>query len=114
MKTTMLFWKTLRCLNDTMLVPFLACNLCRWHRVGTKGERRPSRLNAHIRTRRIPEKLQMRHGQTDRICPSEAVSHSLASRELVWHKLRSEPRRRGSVRWGHSPQSPIRMEVKKK
>ena len=47
----------------------------------------------------------MRHDQTDRFNPPSGVSHSITSRELVWHKLRSEPLRCGSVLWG-GPQSP--------
>ena len=51
------------------------------------------------------EKCAMRHGKTDEIYSSEAVSYSLASRELVWHKLPSAPPHGDSNLWG-GPQSP--------
>ncbi len=51
-----------------------------------------------------------RHGQTVGIYPSEAVSYSLASRELVWHKLRHRRLYGGDYLWG-APQSPVRKEL---
>ena len=53
---------------------------------GTGNFRRFCRSAAHAAKK--CRKPHVGHGQTVGDPPSEAVSHSLASRELVWHKLR--------------------------